>query len=89
MHRDSCTDGGLYQIDQYQNDQQYKCVEQYLAQKMALLFSDLAEKILIISETRDQKQMECSIPSFDSGKWREKNMSLRYLNQNLKINSNR
>ena len=55
------------------DDHQYNCVEQYLAHKKALLFSEpeLAEEILKTSEARDQKRMVRNLPHFDLGKWKQ------------------
>lgn len=62
------------------NDITYICAEQYMMHQKALFFNDteIAEKIMLTSDPRDQKQLGREIKNFDKLRWDKVNFQIVY-----------
>ena len=58
----------------------FNCCEQYMMYRKALLFydNDTAERIMLTSHPRDQKELGRSVKNFDKNQWDSVNFQIVY-----------
>lgn len=68
----------------------YNCCEQYMMHQKALFFGDteIAEKIMLTSHPKDQKQLGRQIRDFNKEKWDRVNLQIVYKGNYAKFTQN-
>lgn len=68
----------------------YNCCEQYMMHQKALLFNDIetAEKIMLTSHPRDQKELGRQVKNFDKNLWDKVNLQIVYKANYAKFTQN-
>ena len=68
----------------------YNCCEQYMMHKKALFFgdTDTAEKIMLTSHPRDQKQLGREVKNFNVDRWSKVNLQFVYKGNLAKFTQN-
>ncbi len=68
----------------------YICCEQYMMHQKALFFgdTDTAEKIMLTSDPRDQKQLGRQVKGFDKDRWDRVNLRIVYKGNLAKFTQN-
>lgn len=68
----------------------YNCCEQYMMHQKALFFGDTetAEKIMLTSHPRDQKQLGREVKNFNKDRWDKVNLQIVYKGNYAKFTQN-
>jgi ribA/ribD-fused uncharacterized protein len=68
----------------------YNCCEQYMMQQKALFFGDIdtAEKIMLTSHPRDQKELGRQVKNFNVDRWSKVNLRFVYKGNLAKFTQN-